>query len=479
MRDSPAARARYLRPELLTAAARLRRRLRSPLAVVAPQARSEGCDEAHVLQDLIQPWPASAMTDPLLQRMLAAAEGPPAAWREVCRAQRDAVVAWAVAHSPYYRQRLDPAAPFERLPLLTKALVRAHRQDLRATGVPAGFLVEKMTSGSTGEPMVFYRDLPSGYADLSAKAFLHHLHRVPPDALTVSVVAPSNGGGGAEPPPGTRLVLTTELTPAHLAQELAQWRAFPRYVLYGYASALEWIAEQVERQGLAVGRSPACVITTGDLLTPQGKERLTRVMQCPVHSWYGSNEMGGYLGGTLPGSDAYLLNPFLAYVEVLDERGDPVRPGTAGRLVVTHLNNYGFPLIRYDTGDRAVLAPRQTAGGFFVLERLEGRSSERLRFPSGKTLAPVTLGNRLVVAPGLGPVIRFFQCAQVGDNELELRVVWARPAPPELRQAIIDLLRTHTDPDTVIRIKDVEAIATLPSGKRWIVRDERLQPGAR
>jgi phenylacetate-CoA ligase len=198
------------------------------------------------------------------------------------------------------------------------------------------------------------------------------------------------------------------------------------------------------------------------------------VLNGPVYSWYGSNEMNGFLAGTLPNTQQYIFNPLIAYVEITDDDGNPVRPGVVGHLILTHLSNYAFPFIRYDTGDRAAIAPDQNAGGFVVIERLGGRSSERVRFPSGKALSAITLGNRIVVAPGFAPYIRQFQCALIGDNTLELRVVWSETPPQNVIEEMIDSLRMHTDPDTVIHVKTVEALGTFSSGKRWIIRDERL-----
>ena len=37
---------------------------------------------------------------------------------------------------------------------------------------------------------------------------------------------------------------------------------------------------------------------------------------------------------------------------ILDGDGNPVKPGETGEIVVTDLDNYGMPLIRYRIGDR-------------------------------------------------------------------------------------------------------------------------------
>ena len=138
---------------------------------------------------------------------------------------------------------------------------------------------------------------------------------------------------------------------------------------------------------------------------------------------------------------------------------------------MTDLNNYVMPFIRYDTGDVATTSREGFMGGFLLLESIEGRSSEILRFPSGRFMSGIMLGQALRDADAFEPV-RFYQCAQVGPKALELRVVW-RSAPDEASRAkMISVLREFADPDFDIGVRNVEELETLPSGKRWIVRRE-------
>jgi phenylacetate-coenzyme A ligase PaaK-like adenylate-forming protein len=129
-----------------------------------------------------------------------------------------------------------------------------------------------------------------------------------------------------------------------------------------------------------------------------------------------------------------------------------------------------MPFIRYDMGDLATPSPEGYIGGFRIVEDIEGRSTDRLVFPSGRAFGGVTLGQLLFSANDFEPLIRFYQCAQTGPNTIELRLVWRRPPSPEERDTVARAMRTITDPDTDIRIRDVDELQRLPSGKTWIVR---------
>lgn len=402
--------------------------------------------------------------DPLYQKMVAAFHGDTDAWRRTNAGLRDAMVDFAVKHSPYWSERAGGRA-FEDIPVLTRSEIREHLDGIVTSGVSPDRRLELSTSGSAGEPLTFYRDLSQGVIEeIAARRFLLRLHAVPDDAVMVWVAA--------SPPPGPNVhtVPTPELTPQRLAEELPRWELLGAHYLYGYASAMEWIADQIEEQGLRVARPPVCVITTGDQLTDHGLEGLERAFGRPIHSWYGSHEFNGFLAGTFPGTRRYAFNPLLAYVEIVDEDGTPVPPGRQGRLLVTDLNNYVQPFIRYDTGDLAT-AGDQRAGGFPVVESIDGRSAERLLLPSGKALSGVMLGQTLFAANPFASLVRLYQCEQTAENSLELRVVWRGGEPDEAtRERIVAAVRSVADPDTSVTVRTVDALEALPSGKRWIVR---------
>jgi phenylacetate-CoA ligase len=410
--------------------------------------------------------------DPAFHRMVAAFEGPPEPWLAVNRAIRDATVAYAAERSPYYRSVVRPGMAFEEIPILTKEIIRGRHDDLIAEGVERSRWWPSRTAGSFGHPTKFLRDAVQGYLEnRSGLRFLKWMQDLPPDATTVWVSA-------SPPPPGPGIhpITTVSLTPERFEREIQAWRSFESYFLYGFASALEWMAQEVERRGLAVP-TPECVVTTSETLSENAEARIGRAFGVPVHSWYGSKEMNGYVAGTLPGTRRYAVNPFLVCLEILDEDGRTVPPGETGRVVLTDLNNLVMPFIRYDMGDLAVPSAEGSVGGFPLIEEVVGRASEVIDLPSGKALSAVSLSQTVFTIHGFAPDIDCFQCAMVGPNELEFRVRWSHPTPPEREVLLAEAVRSAADPDTVVTIRPIDQVERLPSGKAWLLRDETREAG--
>jgi phenylacetate-CoA ligase len=409
---------------------------------------------------------------------VAAFEGNPERWLAVNRALRDAMASYAVERAPYYRSMSGGA--FEELPILTKEILRTRHDDLIAEGVHRDRWAVDETSGSLGPAVKFVRDTAQGYLEnVSALRFLRWMQGIPPDATRVwigSTPRPRNRRRWSlprgAPDPETHPVPAMELTPDRLRSEARVWASFRSYYLYGHASVLSWIGERVEAGDVVLPKPPLAVVTTADTLTDHGADRLGRILGVPIHSWYGSREMNGFVAGTLPGSRGFVFNPFLVYLELLDDAGRPVPAGETGRVILTDLNNLVMPFIRYDMSDLAMASHQGSKGGFRMIDHLAGRSIELLRFPSGRVLNGITLGRVLFVEHGLADHIARYQCAKTGQNEVELRVVWAGSPGPEIQSAVADAVRTVTDPDTVIHVRSLRELGRLPSGKAWVVRDE-------
>jgi phenylacetate-CoA ligase len=268
-----------------------------------------------------------------------------------------------------------------------------------------------------------------------------------------------------------RTVLNMHMTPKRLATELRAWRYLHPYILLAYPSMLEWMSLEIEERGFDVPAPPAAVVAMSETLSPGLVTRVSRVLRSPVHGRYGSNEFSR-LAPTLPGTLRYAFNPFLAYMEVISDDGSPTQPGQVGRIVLTDLNNYVMPFIRYDIGDLARVSEEGWAGGFRIVEEIMGRTTDVIRLPSGRLVGVITLHNILFRSHRFEPYIDAYQCAQTAPNAIQLRIVWRRAPDNALRDAVVSAIAPFMDPDTRVSVTDIPQVERLPSGKSWVVRRE-------
>ncbi len=144
-------------------------------------------------------------------------------------------------------------------------------------------------------------------------------------------------------------------------------------VIYGYASALETFARFLSDRNIDLGCSrPDIVISTAEVLHDKPRLLMEQAYGCSVASEYGSSE-GGMFAFECPEGGLHVMEESL-YMEVVDERGHNAEGGV-GEVVITQLDNYSVPLIRYRMGDLVQISPKTCSCGrsWRMLDSVKGR----------------------------------------------------------------------------------------------------------
>jgi phenylacetate-CoA ligase len=388
----------------------------------------------------------------------------------------------ARVHVPYYRQvfhesGLDPAdmrslADLQRLPLLTKAAIRANVDRLKSEG--SGRLVKYNTGGSSGEPLVFYMGGGRITHDVAAKWRATRWWGVDiGDPEIVLWGSPIELGRQDRIKALRDRVFRTRLLPAFQmsSERMDEYletihRLRPR-MMFGYASALALLAAHAEARGdTFAGEAIRVVFATGETLYPHQRAIIERVFGAPVANGYGSRD-AGFIAHECPEGSLHLSAEHII-VELVNDAGVPVERGETGEIVVTHLATKDFPFIRYRTGDLAAMSERRCpcGRGLPSLARVMGRSTDFIRTPSGNTMHALALIYEVRDKPG----VKTFKFIQAEDLSLELQIVpgdqFTEATAAEIRHGLL----ARMGPGAQVEIRRVNDIAAERSGKhRYVV----------
>lgn len=207
------------------------------------------------------------------------------------------------------------------------------------------------------------------------------------------------------------------------------------------------------------------IISTSETLTDEVKEKLRRFFgdEVGIFARY-SNTENGILGQEYGTSGTYRLNWASYYFEVLKlESDEPAEVGELGRIVVTDLYNKAFPMIRYDTGDVAILrkVDNDTLPEF---AELLGRRMDLVYDTNGEVVSPFLLCRTM----RLSSEIEQWQFIQENEKTYTLKITSTNDVRPNVDKEVEGFKKTLGQ-DAVIHIEYVEDIPVMNSLKRKLI----------
>ncbi len=370
---------------------------------------------------------------------------------------------------PFWRRRFDEAGfspdafrtltDLQRLPVTTKQDLQALApQEYLSGHYPPERLHAEHTSGSTGQPFTIRLD--------------PHFRSVR-DALFLRALSASGYRFGQR----LMLVTATRTKPAANwrrwlyasieedgANLLEHFNRFRPAVLYGCVTPLREMARAARHAG--VHHRPQVIITTAESLDPATRRLLASTFSTRVTDVYGLTETG-MVAWECPHA-GYHLSDDTMLAELL-----PTDDGTGQRLVVTNLELFAMPLIRFQTGD--LVTPGHTGRcacgrSLTHVEQIEGRLADCIQTPDGRSISPYRFTLALEAIPGL----QRYQVLQTGARRYLVRIesdgADVTPIAARVRERMHQVLGGTAQ----VEVK-LEAVITPQPGRKFRVVERRIE----
>lgn len=170
------------------------------------------------------------------------------------------------------------------------------------------------------------------------------------------------------------------MSPLDLVEELNKNKPD---LLITYPNLLLNIALAVQQDEIII-HQPKLLIVGGEVLSNYAQKVIAEVFTGELINSYNSTETLITAVECSKHEGLHILDSVI--IEILKD-GKSVPKGEAGEVVVTSLNNYATPIIRYSgLGDVAILSEKQCSCGMGLplLRRIEGRCDSSIILPNGK-----------------------------------------------------------------------------------------------
>ncbi len=286
------------------------------------------------------------------------------------------------------------------LPVTTKINIRENTPDFISNAYKKEDLVTAKTGGSTGVSLNLYFDRHCQQKRNAAQMYADELAGWNIGSRVAAVWGNPPVAHTAKQKLRSYLLERTiyldtmDLNPDSMSAFIEAWRQFQPEVIFGHAHSIYIFAKYL-LEAKVQDLYPKGIVTTSMMLLDHERAAIEQAFHCKVTNRYGCEEVG-LIAVECEQHDGMHINSPHIILECLDANDQPAAPGESGKLVVTDLNNFGMPLIRYRVEDVGVLAEKLCTCGRTtpLLKRLEGRVADFLKKTDGGQVAGVSLVER-------------------------------------------------------------------------------------
>lgn len=364
------------------------------------------------------------------------------------------------------------------LPITTKSVLRRNFDALISESSEVRNLFQESTSGSTGEPTRLLIDLSSRirqntvivrnrfWLGIRQGETVAHLWGSAVDQARSQTARGRLHGWVAR-----------EFYYSSAALSASEMREYARCIqrssarlLVGYPSTLLEFAEYCRDNGIRFP-SLAAIVCSAESLYENQRSSIREAFGVPVVNRYGCREVGDIAQERID-SKGLLVNSDRILVELVGI-DTPLYPGyVQGEVLLTDLDNFGMPLIRYRVGDVAEWASKSKENQSYpLLAKVEGRTLDVIRTSSGRRIGGTFFTRLLRSRPG----IRKFQIYQPRENAVVVRWIPDAGLDPKDIDYLESEISNACGVGVEVRFESVGAIAPEPNGKYRLVKSEVSQ----
>jgi phenylacetate-CoA ligase len=391
------------------------------------------------------------------------------------------LITHAYENVPYYHKIFNSLAlkptdiknfsDLNKLPILTKEIIRNNLPDLIPKNFQKNRLIPTATGGSTGEPMKFFIDenwlawnMAAAYRQWSWAGYnigdkLIYLWSSPQDISFQANIKTKF----------VNLFLRTlyldavQLNEKIMDEYIKKFRTYKPKIINAYTSAIYIIAQYMEKKGIT-DIHPKAILTSCETLFPYQRKTIEQIFGCKVYDYYSGRDTT-FQAGECAEHIGYHMAIENAVIEIL-RYNEPVSLGEIGKMIITDLENYAMPFIRYEIGDLGQLSDEKCPCGrnLPILKEISGRIRDVIITKDGKYLTGAFISTLFYDKKGTTKGIRQYQFIQKTKDFAILKIVKGEDFSQKELENIIEKIKEQCA-NMKIETEFVEVILPTKSGK--------------
>ena len=262
-----------------------------------------------------------------------------------------------------------------------------------------------------------------------------------------------------------RLFSSFHLSPQTVADYCMALRQFRPDIIDGYPSSLFVIARLLLKRGETLPVKAA--ITSSETLYDFQREAIEAAFCCPLFDYYAAAERVVFSVECDNHRGHHVCEEY-GVAEVVGDDDQPLPAGTEGILVGTSLHNFGMPLIRYQTTDRASFKTVACTCGraLRLMNDVTTKAEDLLRLRDGRLIPPSVLTHPFKPLDSI-------EGSQIVQTDLDRLVIRIQPGGEfndNHRRHLVRELAARLGEDMRIDIELVDELPRTSRGKfKWVI----------
>ena len=380
------------------------------------------------------------------------------------------IVQHHLTHNSFYKSVCKQGfTTWNELPILTKKELQIPLKNRLSTGVTTKQVYVNKTSGSTGNPFYFAKDKfchALTWAIIKNRFNWHDLYGtkqarfygIPNETLPRLKERLKDFFSNRQ------RFNVFDLSDAAFDIWITTFKTTPFVFLNGYTTVILAFANYLNSKQLVLKdicpSLKACVVTS-EMCFEEDKIVMTKAFGVPIINEYGASELD--LIAFQNTKNQWLINTEALYIEIVDNKDNPLPYGETGRIIVTALYNKAHPFIRYDLGDLGSL--KYCDAKTIILEKLEGRKEDYVHLPSGKIAPGLTFYYITKSIMKDNGAVKDIKVLQTTIDSFEIHYTAQQQLPEQQQNLIRNALYNYLEPNLYITFHKFEQLKRSKSGK--------------
>lgn len=295
----------------------------------------------------------------------------------------------------FYRLKLKPEdiltqEDLQKLPILTKEEIKKHGSKFLATNLSKKEIILGSSSGSTGEPLQFYRTNQSESFNKAAalRAWYWMGYRLGDKYVKISMNPRTSFIKKLQDITNNcKYLSATQLVEEEFLKIKDEIKGFDPKIIRCYPVPLLFLSEFMKVDRNDFGKSLKGINTTGSTLHDDVRKKIESVFDAKIYDSYSCE--GGGICAQCETLENYHFAEEYAISEFIEDDYTKADPEHPVRHITTDLQNFATPFIRYDSQDYVTLGNDTMCScgrAFRNIKNIKGRDSDILVTPSRKYL---------------------------------------------------------------------------------------------